>query len=130
MDYLTLKHLHMSLAVASGAFFLLRGAWMVSGSPLLARAWVQRLPHLVDTLLLSSALGLAFWARLYPHQQPWLLAKLVALTAYILLGAVALKHGRTRLTRLAALFGALMAFGYIAGSAITKNPWFILGADA
>jgi uncharacterized membrane protein SirB2 len=57
---------------------------------------------------------------------PWLTAKVVALVAYIVLGAVALKYGRTRGIRTAALAGALATFGYIVAVAVTKNPLFFL----
>ncbi|UUZ53732.1 SirB2 family protein [Massilia sp. H-1] len=30
MNYLLLKHLHMSLAAVSGSLFLLRGLWMMA----------------------------------------------------------------------------------------------------
>ncbi len=126
MNYLLLKHLHMSLAAASGMFFLVRGLWMMAGSPMLARAWVRRLPHLVDSLLLASAVGLAWWSGQTPWGSPWLGAKVTALIAYILLGSVALKYGKTRLIRCAALVGALACFCYIGATAMTKHPLFFL----
>jgi uncharacterized membrane protein SirB2 len=126
MDYLLLKHFHMTCAALSGGFFLVRGQWMLAGSPLLQRRWVKTLPHIVDSLLLASAVGLALWSRQYPGQMPWLTAKIVALVAYILLGSVALKYGRTKTVRAAAFAGALATFGYIVAVAITKNPLFFL----
>jgi uncharacterized membrane protein SirB2 len=57
---------------------------------------------------------------------PWLTAKIVALVAYILLGSVALKYGRTKTVRAAAYAGALATFGYIVAVAVTKNPLFFL----
>lgn len=126
MDYLLLKHFHMTCAALSGGFFLVRGQWMLAGSPLLQRRWVKTLPHIVDSLLLASAVGLALWSRQYPGQMPWLTAKIVALVAYILLGSVALKYGRTKTVRAAAYAGALATFGYIVAVAITKNPLFFL----
>ncbi len=126
MDYLLLKHFHMSCAALSGSFFFIRGQWMLAGSPMLQRRWVKTVPHIVDSLLLASAIGLAVWSRQYPGQMPWLTAKLAALVAYILLGAVALKYGRTKALRGAAYVGALAAFGYIVAVAVTKNPLFFL----
>ena len=58
MDYLSLKHVHMGCAAASGALFLLRGAWMLRASPALQQRWVKILPHLIDTALLASAIAL------------------------------------------------------------------------
>lgn len=60
MNYLFVKQLHISFAALSGSFFLLRGLWMLADSPLLQRRWVRTVPHVVDTLLLGSALALVF----------------------------------------------------------------------
>lgn len=122
MDYTTLKHVHMGCAALSGALFLLRGSWMLAGSSMLQRKWVRIAPHLVDTLLLASAVTLALWSRQYPGGQPWLTAKLVALVGYVVLGSVALKRGRTQQQRLAAFIGALALFAYIVAVAVTKRP--------
>ncbi len=126
MTYLLLKHMHMSFAAISGVLFLLRGLWMLADSPLRQRAWVQSMPHLVDSLLLATALVLAWWSAQSPLSNPWLTAKLGALIAYILLGSVALKYGKTRAIRAAAFIAALACFGYIVATAVTKNPLFFL----
>lgn len=122
MSYYALKHLHMTFAVLSGALFLLRGLWMLAESRHLQQRWVRIAPHAIDTLLLASAVGLAVWSSQYPGQSPWLTAKLVALVAYIGLGTVALKRGRTRQVRALAFGGALACFIYILMVAVTKNP--------
>ena len=122
MDYYALKHFHMTCAGLSGALFLLRGVWMLRASAMLQQKWVRIAPHVVDTLLLASAITLAVWSHQYPGQQPWLTAKVVALIAYIVLGTVALKRGRTRAVRVAAFAGALLVFAYIVMVAVTKTP--------
>ena len=126
MSYLLLKHAHMTLAAASGTLFLVRGIWMLADSPMRQRAWVKSLPHLIDSLLLATAIILAWWSGQSPLANSWLTAKVAALIAYILLGSVALKYGKTRLSRGAAFFAALGCFGYIVATAITKNPLFFL----
>ncbi|RNF28273.1 Invasion gene expression up-regulator SirB [Massilia aurea] len=122
MSYYALKHIHMTFAVLSGALFLVRGLWMLAESKRLQQRWVRIAPHVIDTLLLGSAIGLAVWSSQYPGQSPWLTAKLVALVAYIGLGTVALKRGRTRQVRALAFVGALACFAYILAVAVTKNP--------
>jgi uncharacterized membrane protein SirB2 len=57
---------------------------------------------------------------------PWLTAKVVALVAYIVLGAVALKYGRTKAVRSVALVAAILTFAYIVAVAVTRNPLFFL----
>jgi uncharacterized membrane protein SirB2 len=126
MSYLLLKHLHMGLAATSGLLFLLRGMWMLARSPLLQRSWVRTLPHCVDSLLLASALGLAYWSGQTPLNSAWLGPKIVALIAYIVLGAFALRYGKTMRQRASALVAALACFAYIVLTAVSKNPLFFL----
>ncbi|WP_296946498.1 SirB2 family protein [uncultured Massilia sp.] len=122
MEYLSLKHFHMTCAGLSGFLFALRGIWMLRASPLLRQRWVRIAPHVIDTLLLASAIGLSAWSGMRPGQQPWLTAKVVALVAYIALGTIALKRGRTRGQRAAAFCAALAVFAYIVAVAVTRNP--------
>ena len=122
MSYDALKHLHMTFAVLSGALFLVRGLWMLAESTRLEQRWVKVAPHAIDTLLLASAIGLAVWSSQYPGQSPWLTAKLLALVAYIGLGTVALRRGRTRQVRALAFVAALACYTYILAVAVTRNP--------
>jgi len=119
--YFAIRQLHVTAAAVSLALFVLRGIWMMASPALLERRWVKIVPHVVDTVLLGSALWLA-WQLGVDGTLGWLVAKVVALFVYIALGTVALKRGRTRGVRVAALSGALMTFGYIASVAVTKSP--------
>jgi uncharacterized membrane protein SirB2 len=119
--YLALKHLHMTLALLTFISFFIRGIWMWRSSPLLHKRLVKILPHIIDTLLLISAFVLAFHLRLTPGENPWLMAKIVALVIYIGLGVVAFRHSQTNARKLAWL-AALAVFAYIVTVAITKNP--------
>ena len=123
MDYLAIKHLHIACALASGSLFLLRGVWMLQGSARLTARWVKIAPHLIDTLLLVSAITLALRSRQYPFAQPWLTAKLLALCVYVVLGTIALKRGRSKTVRTVALVAALVTFAYIVAVAVTRNPF-------
>ncbi len=121
MDYLAIKHLHMTCAASSGSLFILRGTWMLRDSTMLDRRWVKTVPHVIDTLLLTSALTMAIWTGQYPFVQTWLTAKLIALIVYIVLGGIALKRGKTKAVRTCAFFTAILAFCYIGTVAITKQ---------
>ncbi|MDQ1811812.1 SirB2 family protein [Massilia scottii] len=126
MEYLAVKHLHMSCAALSIGLFVLRGVWMLNDAPQLARRWVKVAPHLVDTVLLASALTMVVWSGQYPFVQPWLGAKVVALVLYIMLGAVALKPGRPKQVRAIAFGAALLTVAYIVAVALTRRV-FIVG---
>jgi len=117
-----LKALHVGAVATSYGLFVLRGVWMMRDSPLLAALWVKVTPHVVDTVLLVSAIMLAVLSRQYPLAAPWLTAKVVGLVVYIGLGTVALKRGRTRGARITAWLAAQAVFGYIVVVAVTRNP--------
>lgn len=122
MSYLAVKHIHITCAALSFLLFSLRGIWMLQGSALLQRRWVKIAPHAVDTLLLASALVMVLWSAQYPFVQAWLTAKVVALVAYIILGTIALKRGKTKAVRLSAFLAALAVFAYIVKVALTRQP--------
>ncbi len=121
MDYLSLKHFHMTCAALSGSLFLLRGVWMLRDAPQLSQRWVRIAPHVIDSCLLGSAITMVVWSGQYPFAQAWLGAKVIALLLYIGLGMVALKRGRTRTIRVVALAGALLTFAYIVAVALTRH---------
>jgi len=122
VGYLEIKGIHLTSVATSYALFFLRGVWMLQGSTLLQRSWVRIVPHVIDTVLLGSAVALAIISYQYPFTTPWVTAKVVALVLYIGLGMIALKHGRTRGVRLAAWLAAQAVFGYIVAVALTQDP--------
>jgi len=121
VDYGAVKSAHVSAAALSIALFTLRGAWMLRAPERLQQRWVKLVPHVVDTVLLASALWLA-WQSGGDGTRGWLWAKVVALPVYIVVGSVALKRGRTRGIRVVAFAVALATFGYIVSVAIAKSP--------
>lgn len=117
-----LKHIHITCVALSYSLFFLRGIWMLRDSSLLQQRWVKIAPHMVDTLLLASAIALAWQLGISPFSAPWLGAKIVALLFYIVIGAYALKRGRTKRIRLTAWLAAQLVFFYIVGVAVTHDP--------
>ncbi len=122
MDFTVLKVIHVTTAVVSYALFFVRGIWMINGSPRLNERWARIVPHVNDTLLLAAAIWMTIVIHQYPGTHAWLTAKLAALLFYIGLGMVALKHGKTRRTRIAAWLAAQAVFFYIVAVAVTRNP--------
>ena len=122
MDYAGLKLTHVGCAAISYALFVMRGIWMMRGSPLLRQPWVRTVPHVVDTALLASAIAMAIISGQYPLAEPWLTAKVIALVLYIALGTVALRRGRTKAARITAWIVAQAVFAYIVAAAVTRNP--------
>ena len=125
--YPLLKYLHVGCALLSFLLFFLRGIWMMRDSPALARRWVRIVPHIVDTVLLASAIALAILLKLNPLETPWLAAKIGGLAIYIGLGTVALRRGRTCGVRLVTWVAAIAVFAYIVSAAVTKQAMPFLG---
>jgi uncharacterized membrane protein SirB2 len=119
--FLPLRSVHMTCAALSILGFVIRYIWMLRESALLQKRSVKVVPHIVDTLLILSAIGLAGIIGFGPNAA-WLSAKIAGLIVYILLGILALKRGRTKSAR--AVFGvlAIIVFGFIASVARTHNP--------
>ena len=122
MSYLALKHLHVACVVLSGLGFALRGWWMLNDSPWLRARLARVVPHVIDSVLLGSALVMAWQSSQYPFAQGWLTAKFFGLLAYILCGTMALKRARTKSRRVVFLALALLAYAYIVGVALTRSP--------
>jgi uncharacterized membrane protein SirB2 len=120
-SYLLLKQAHMGFAFTSIALFALRYLAMLFRPRLLAWLPLRIVPHVVDTFLLACGLALAILLHLDPMHQPWLLAKIVGLIAYVILGTFALKRGRTRGGRAVAGGCALLVVAYIVAAAFTKR---------
>lgn len=119
--YAALKWLHVAFAALSLAGFATRGLLMLRGSPLLATRFARIAPHVVDTVLLASALALSWQLAQYPFVHGWLTAKVIALAGYIGFGSVALRRGHTLHVRAAALVLALGCAAYIVAVALARD---------
>ena len=124
----TVKTIHVAFVALSFAGFFIRGIWMLRDSTLLRQRWVRITPQVVDTVLLASAIVLAVQLRYSPMEQPWLMAKIIALVIYIAVGLVALRFGPSKRVRLSAWLLGLFIFMYIVSVAMSKSAlgWFAL----
>lgn len=122
MLYAILKAIHVSAVALSGIGFFARGLGMLMDARWVSTRIAHTAPQLVDTVLLVSAVALAWTVRVSPLAAPWLGAKIVGLVAYVGLGLVALRFGRSRAVRGAAWIAAMLLFGFIVSVAISKDP--------
>jgi uncharacterized membrane protein SirB2 len=120
--YQTIKIIHISCAVISLTGFTIRGLLALMESSYLQQRWLKIGPHLVDTLLLGSAIYLAVASQQYPGQDSWLTAKLVALLLYIIAGMWVMRFAKTQSQRLAAYIIAIASFSYIVAVALSRSP--------
>ena len=128
MDYASIKLIHQSAVVLSGLGFAVRGIASMRGAQWTQSRLAKRLPHIVDTVLLLSAVTLAAMLHLTtlfrsPAHAPWLMAKILSLLLYIALGMVALRPRFGWKIRATAWALALVVLAWIATVAVLKNPW-------
>lgn len=122
MNYLAIKLMHQTAVALSISGFFVRGAAALAGAEWVRGRLARTLPHLVDTVLLLSALTLVWLLRQDLGSATWLLAKLAGLVVYIALGTIALRPGRPRSVRAAAWLCALLVAAWIVSVAISKSP--------
>lgn len=121
--YLQIRWVHVAAVFASGALFLLRGLLVLAGRKQWALAVpVRYLSYTIDTILLTAALMLMTLLHQYPFVHGWLTVKVLALVAYIVLGSIALKRGKSARTRRLAFGAALLVYLFILGVARAHHP--------
>jgi uncharacterized membrane protein SirB2 len=114
--------IHVSSVVISGSFFIVRGYWMIMRNPMLQHRLVRIVPHIVDSVLLVSAITLTLILKQYPVAQNWLAVKVLLLLVYIVLGTFALHRGRTYTIRLVCFVAAVATFAFMASVAYYHHP--------
>ena len=122
MEYILVKQIHMAAAGLSLLGFLIRGFWMMQESPLLQAKLTKILPHIIDTVLLAAAIYLVITLQAYPFEVNWITAKIFLLVAYIVVGTIALKRGKTKKIRVIAFIVSLLIILSIFAIAGIK-PW-------
>ena len=126
MDYQTLKTIHIGAVALSATGFAMRGIAALQGAAWVRGRLAKTLPHVLDTLLLLSALSMLWMLRLNPLTTPWLLAKILGLLLYIGLGMVSLRPRFSVPLRTATWLAALLVLGWMVSVAVSKNPWGFL----
>lgn len=128
MTYATLKWIHVSAVALSFCGFAARGLGALRSAAWIRDLRIRLVVHVVDTVLLASAIGMLWILRLPPWALPWLQAKIVGLVLYVALGSMALgpdrffPAGQAGRLRFVCWIAALTVFGYIVSVALTKNP--------
>lgn len=125
--YEGLKHFHLLTIAISATLLSVRYAMMMANSKLLEKKFFKVFPHINDTCLLLSGIGLIFVTGFIPFTAaaPWLTEKITCVLAYIALGFFALKLGKNKLLRTFSFFGALGWLAMAGKVAVSKAPLFL-----
>lgn len=111
--YETLKLAHISCVVISGSLFIYRYARLSLHPDQALPKALKVLPHINDTVLLSCAIGMLVLIGLNPFTTPWLLAKIVALVVYIVLGTICMRSLPGSRRQSISFVAAISVFAYI-----------------
>lgn len=122
MEYYNLiKLFHVICVLVSITGFVIRGLLMLFGSSWLYLKLIRILPHLVDTLLLLSAIAMVYLSDWLLLHESWLQLKLILLLLYIFLGMITLKLNVSKRAKVLSWFAAICVFSYMILVAITKS---------
>jgi len=122
---LIIKYIHVICAFLSISGFIYRGILKLTTPEKLSKKWLKITPHIIDTILLASAIYLVFITQQYPTLFNWVSMKIVALIIYIILGLFALRFCKTRMSIIVSFLLAITVFTYIIFVARTKLIWFL-----
>ncbi|PKM07062.1 MAG: hypothetical protein CVV14_09980 [Gammaproteobacteria bacterium HGW-Gammaproteobacteria-4] len=120
--YAQIKLVHLVAVLLSGALFAVRGIGVLAGQRWPLAAPLRYLSYSIDTTLLTAALMLLTILPAGLFANGWLALKLVLLVAYVVLGTLALKRGKTRRVRAISFVAALLTYGYMLGVARMHHP--------
>lgn len=116
--YLAVKHTHLTLVILSITLFYIRYFhYKLRSRP--QPKLMKIAPHVIDTLLLVSAIALCFIIEQYPIAVSWLTIKVLAVVGYIGFAIAAMKTD-TKNKSLAFLAGATICVLMAGKIAVTK----------
>ena len=122
--YEGLKHLHLTAVALSLLFLTLQVIAHIFDTKMKDAKWLKVLPHIIQTVLIVTAISLCVIIAQYPFVHDWVTSKLIGLVAYILLAVLAVKWARTNAMRVFAFLGAVAWLGLTAKVAFSKMPLF------
>ena len=120
--YFALKNTHIVFITLSILLFNYRFLLKRLNKPI--PKIIKIIPHINDTFLLVSGICMAYIMAINPLEQPWLMAKIIALFLYIGFGMVALK--RTGLQSIMGYLLATLMLVFMIFTAINKTPFWLV----
>jgi len=116
--------IHITAIALSVLLFVARYCLLMASSPLLEKRILKVTPHIIDTAMLLSGIGLIIITGIVPFTETdhWLTLKLGCVLAYIALVLITLKYGKSKVFKTFNLLGALGWLLAAANIAMTKAP--------
>ncbi|GLR72422.1 SirB2 family protein [Agaribacter marinus] len=119
--YATLKHIHMSFAAISIILFIVRFVLTIEKPHLKEKFYFDRLPHIADTILVVSAIGMTQYFQYIHFTFSWLQIKLLFVVLYVIFGFIAYKKVEVFTYKCLFFALSLISFSIVVKIAITKH---------
>jgi len=120
--YAGLLLLHKIAVLTSISVFFIRGLGVIYERQWVTRKPVKIVPHIVDTVLILSAVGIVLVTP-FAFSDPWILLKTLGVLVYVGLSVLVFKIAKSRAQR--ALFWALnlAVLFFLVAVAVEKQVW-------
>lgn len=122
MSFILLKYIHIVSVAVSFALFFVRGLWIIRSYPHIEERWTRILPHVVDTVLLISAVWMLMSLPGKGWPGDWLTLKLLLIVLYVALAQYVFRAARGTVIRILLWAVALLAFLFVTTVAVLKDP--------
>ncbi len=119
---MSLLMLHKAAVLVSIIGFFARGIGHIFQHNWITKKPVKIVPHIVDTLLIVSAVAVVAMTG-FSFSDPWIVAKILGLIAYIGLGLMAFRFAKTRGAKALYWLLALVVLFYLVAVAVHKQAW-------
>lgn len=123
--YQAVVHIHVAAVMISLAFLSFRFALMLKDSSILQQKWLKITPHIVDTVLLGTAIWLLTLSSMV-EIDGWVASKVIGVILYIVSGIFALKWAKTNRSRVIGFVCAVIWLMLTALVAFSKQPFSFL----
>ncbi|AHF02038.1 invasion protein [Thiomicrospira aerophila AL3] len=120
--YAGLLLLHKIAVLTSISVFFIRGLGVIYNREWVTRKPVKIVPHVIDTVLILSAVGIVLVTP-FAFSDPWILMKTFGVLVYVALSVVVFKVAKSRAQR--ALFWVLnlAVLFFLVAVAVEKQVW-------
>lgn len=125
IDYYSLiRAIHATTAITSFILLVVRTYFLLHAKYRLKSRAIKLSPHIIDTILLSSAISLVYIGGYSVNlENAWIIAKIVTLILYIFSGLYLFRLARRRKQIYITLSVSSLLYLYIILVAFTKNPF-------
>jgi uncharacterized membrane protein SirB2 len=122
MNYLTLKYLHIICVAGSFSLFFIRGIWLLRSYPHAQEPWIRALPHVIDSLLVASAIGMLALGPKGVWDGNWMLVKVVLVVVYAVMSVLLLRLAKGKVQKILLWVAALLVFLFATTVSVLHHP--------